>query len=131
MIWFQIGYPLVIFMAALQRIDPQILEAASLDGASWGQRFRIIVALIRPEIGVVILTTTIFALKLFAQIYVLTRGGPGTATIVPSYFAYQNFFEKANVGYGSTIATIMTAIILVLSIAFVRIQTRQERIGEL
>jgi raffinose/stachyose/melibiose transport system permease protein len=130
MIWFQIGYPLVIFLAALQRIDPQILEAASLDGASWFQRFRIIVALIRPEIGVVVLTTTIYALKLFAQVYVLTRGGPGTATIVPSYFAYQNFFEKANVGYGSTIATIMTFIILLLSVVFIRVQSKQERIGE-
>ena len=130
MIWFQIGYPLVIFLAALQRIDPQILEAASLDGASWFQRFRIILALIRPEIGVVVLTTTIYALKLFAQVYVLTRGGPGTATIVPSYFAYQNFFEKANVGYGSTIATIMTFIILLLSVVFIQVQSKQERIGE-
>jgi len=130
MIWFQIGYPLVIFMAALQRLDPQVLEAASLDGASWWQRFRIIVALIRPEIGVVVLTTTIYALKIFAPIYVLTRGGPGSATIVPSYFAYQEFFQKANVGYGSTISTIMTLTILVLCIAFVRGQSGRERLGE-
>jgi raffinose/stachyose/melibiose transport system permease protein len=131
MIWFQIGYPLVIFMAALQRVDPQILEAASLDGASWYQRLRIIIVLISPEIGVVILTTTINALKLFAQIYVLTRGGPGTATIVPSYFAYQNFFEKANVGYGSTISTIMTLISLLLTVAFIRAQSRRQAVGEL
>ena len=130
MIWFQIGYPLVIFMAALQRLDPQVLEAASLDGASWWQRFRIIVALIRPEIGVVVLTTTIYALKIFAPIYVLTRGGPGSATIVPSYFAYQEFFQKANVGYGSTISTIMTITILILCIAFVRGQSGRERLGE-
>ena len=101
MIWFQIGYPLVIFMAGLQRVDPQLYEAAELDGASWLQRFlRITIHLIRPEILVVLLTTTIAALKVFGPIFVLTRGGPGTATIVPSYFAYQNFFEKASVGYG-------------------------------
>ena len=129
MIWFQIGYPLVIFMSALQRVDPQLLEAAEIDGASWFDKFKINVALIRPEINVVILTTTIYALKLFAQIFVLTRGGPGHATIVPSYFAYQNFFEKAKVGYGSAIATIMTTIIIVLTAIFIKIQFKQERQG--
>ncbi len=85
--------------------------------------------LIQPEVYVVVLTTTIHALKVFGQIYVLTRGGPGTATIVPSYFAYQNFFEKANVGYGSAISTIMTAIILLLTIIFIRQQARTEALG--
>jgi len=127
MIWFQIGYPLVIFMSALQRIDPELLEAAQIDGASWLQRFYYItIHLIRPEILVVVLTTTIAALKMFGQIFVLTRGGPGTATIVPSYFAYQNFFEKANVGYGSAISTVMTLIIIVLTVLFINAQSKQE-----
>ena len=126
MIWFQVGYPLVIFMSALQRVDPQILEAAAIDGAGWRHRMQIIIAVIMPEISVVVLTTTIYALKIFAQIYVLTRGGPGNATIVPSYFAYQNFFEKAKVGYGSAIATVMTLIILTLAVVFVRLQLRMQ-----
>lgn len=130
MVWFQIGYPLVIFLAALARIDPQVLEAAALDGAGWWQRFRIVAHLITPEILVIVLTTTVYALKLFGPIYVLTRGGPGTATIVPSYFAYQNFFEKANVGYGSAISTLMTAIIVILTVVFLRVQARAERIEE-
>lgn len=130
MVWFQIGYPLVIFMSALQRIDPQILEAAQIDGAGWFRRFVISVYIIRPEVLVVVLTTTIYALKLFAQIYVLTRGGPGTATIVPSYFAYQNFFEKANVGYGAAVSTIMTFIIFLLTAVFIKIQMSHEGIGE-
>lgn len=130
MVWFQVGYPLVIFLAALQRIDPQVMEAASLDGANWWQRFRLVSFLIRPEVLVVVLTTTVYALKLFGPIYVLTRGGPGHATIVPSYFAYQNFFEKANVGYGSAIATLMTLIIVGLTILFLRVQARQETIEE-
>jgi raffinose/stachyose/melibiose transport system permease protein len=132
MVWFQIGYPLVIFMAALQRIDPELLEAAALDGASGLQGFYYItLQLIRPEIFVVILTTTIYALKIFGQIFVLTRGGPGTATMVPSYFAYQNFFEKSNVGYGAAISTVMTLIILVVTVLFINFQTRQGRsLGE-
>jgi raffinose/stachyose/melibiose transport system permease protein len=127
MVWFQIGYPLVIFMAALQRVDPELLEAAAIDGATWLQKFYYItIHLIRPEIFVVVLTTTIYALKIFGQIFVLTRGGPGTATLVPSYFAYQNFFEKANVGYGSTITTIMAIIIILLTVVFINMQTKQE-----
>jgi raffinose/stachyose/melibiose transport system permease protein len=123
MIWFQIGYPVVVFMAGLQRVEPELYEAASLDGASWWQRLRhITVPMIRPEIFVVLLTTTIAALKVFGPIYVLTRGGPGTATIVPSYFAYQNFFEIANVGYGAAIATVLTLIITALTIVFLRAQ---------
>jgi raffinose/stachyose/melibiose transport system permease protein len=83
--------------------------------------------MIRPEIFVVVLMTIIHALKVFAQIFVLTRGGPGRATIVPSYFAYQNFFEKANVGYGATIATLMTIIIVIVTAIFITLQSRQER----
>ncbi|HML20668.1 MAG TPA: sugar ABC transporter permease [Aggregatilinea sp.] len=127
MVWFQLGYPLVIFMAALQRVDPDIYEAASVDGANWMQKFtKITIHQIRPEIFVVVLMTLIHSLKIFAQIFVLTRGGPGRATIVPSYFAYQNFFEKANVGYGATISTIMTAIIILLTVLFISAQSRQE-----
>ena len=76
------------------------------------------------------LTSTIFTLKVFGQIYVLTKGGPGNATLVPSYFAYQNFFERANVGYGSAIATVLTLIIVVLTFLFLRVQTRDERIEQ-
>jgi raffinose/stachyose/melibiose transport system permease protein len=127
MVWFQIGYPLVIFMAALQRADPELLEAAEIDGANWFEKFfYITIHQIRPEIFVVVLTTTIFSLKLFGQIYVLTRGGPGTATIVPSYYTYQAIFEQAKVGYGSTIATVMTVIIFLLTFAFIRAQVKQE-----
>jgi raffinose/stachyose/melibiose transport system permease protein len=128
MIWFQLGYPIVMFMSGLQRIDPELYEAADLDGANWWQRFRAItVHMIRPEFYVVLVTTTIAALKVFGQIFVLTRGGPSNATLVPSYFAFKNFFEKAQVGYGSAISTVLTVIIVVLAFVFLRLQTRADR----
>ncbi|HEX3051770.1 MAG TPA: sugar ABC transporter permease [Aggregatilineaceae bacterium] len=127
MVWFQLGYPLVIFMAALQRVDPQLYEAASIDGASWIQKVtRITVPLIRPEIYVVILTTAIHAMKVFAPIYVMSRG-TRRATIVAARFSYKNFFEVPQVGYGATIATLLTSIIILLTAVFMFIQTRQER----
>jgi len=130
MIWMQIGYPLVIFIAALQRIDPTVYEAADLDGASWLQRyFYITIPLIRPEIFVVVLTTIIYVFKAFGQVYVTTKGGPGQATIVPSYFSYQNFFQRSLVGYGATITTVLTIIIGLVAVGFIRMQTKQEQEG--
>jgi ABC-type sugar transport systems, permease components len=127
-IWVQIGYPIVIFMAALQRVEPELLEAASMDGASWFQKFYYItIHLIRPEIMVVVVTTTIYTLKIFGQVYVLTSGGPGNATSVPAYYAYKNFFETQKVGYGSAISLIETIIIVLLTIVFINIQSRQEQ----
>jgi raffinose/stachyose/melibiose transport system permease protein len=128
MSWFQLGYPLVIFMSALQRVDPQLYEAASIDGASWLQKVTsITVPLIRPEIYVVVLTTAIHAMKVFAPVYAMTKGGPGKATIVASYFSYKNFFERPNVGYGATIATLLTGIIILLTAVFIYVQTWQEQ----
>ena len=131
MVWVQLGYPVVIFMAALQRVDPELYEAAELDGAGWFQRFRwITVSIIRPEIFVVTLTCTIAALKVFAPIYTLTRGGPGTSTIVPSYYSYSEFFQSQQVGYGSTIATALTVVIVLFTVVFIKAQNRAERAEE-
>lgn len=127
MVWVQLGFPLVIFMSGLQRVDPTLLEAAEIDGASWLRRFwSVTVPQIRPEIYVVLLWCTIAALKVFPQIYVLTRGGPGGATNVPSYYSFQNFFEKTQVGYGAGIATVLTVLVLILTIGFLRVQTAGE-----
>lgn len=127
MVWVQLGFPLVVFMAGLQRVDPQLYEAAELDGAGWWRRFwHITLPQIRPEIYVVLTWCTIAALKVFGAVYVLTKGGPGGATDVPSYFSFTTFFEKTQVGYGAAISTVLTVIILVLSLAFLRLQTRAE-----
>lgn len=125
MIWIQIGYPLIIFMSGLQRVDPELYEAASLDGANWWQRFTAItLPSIRPEIFVVALTCTIAALKVFGPVYMLTRGGPGTSTIVPSYYSYTQFFQSQQVGYGATIATALTVVVVIVSVIFTTLQEK-------
>jgi raffinose/stachyose/melibiose transport system permease protein len=127
MVWVQLGFPLVIFMAGLQRVDPQLYEAAELDGAGWWRRFwHITLPQIRPEIYVVLTWCTIAALKVFGAVYVLTKGGPGGATNVPSYFSFTTFFEKTQVGYGAAISTVLTVIILALSLIGLKLQTRAE-----
>jgi raffinose/stachyose/melibiose transport system permease protein len=127
LIWIQLGYGLVIFMAGMARIDPQFHEAAELDGASWLTRFRhITIPQMQPEIFVVLLTTTIAALKVFGPVFVLTKGGPGDATNVPSYYSYSNFFGTLQVGYGAAIATALTVVVIALTAVFVKIQSKAE-----
>lgn len=125
LIWLQIGYTVVIFMAGLSRVDPALHEAAEIDGAGWFQRFRAITLnQLRPEIAVVLITTSVAALKVFAPIFVLTGGGPGTATIVPAYFSFTNFFTTNRVGYGAAVATVLAVLVTVIAIALLRYQTR-------
>ncbi|WP_108249563.1 carbohydrate ABC transporter permease [Planctomonas deserti] len=127
LVWLQIGYPVVIFMAALQRVDPELYEAAELDGAGWGRRFlAITVPQIRPEIFIVVLTATVGALKVFAPILILTAGGPEGSTVVPSYYAYRSFFELSKVGYGSAIATVMSIVIFIVAAIMLTWQRRTD-----
>lgn len=128
LIWLQLGYPVVIFMAALQRVDPELYEAASLDGAGWWRRFRAItVPQIRPEVFVVVITATVGALKVFAPILILTGGGPEGSTVVPSYYSYRNFFELSKVGYGSAVATAMSIVIFLVAGVMLWLQRRGAR----
>ncbi|WP_084130556.1 carbohydrate ABC transporter permease [Demequina sp. NBRC 110055] len=128
MIWIQIGYPIVIFMAALQRVDPELYEASELDGANWFERFRAItLPMIRPEVFVVSLTTTIAALKVFAPVFILTQGGPNKSTYVPSFYAYKEFINGQDKGYAATIATAVTVVVFIVAVIFIRVQNRAER----
>jgi raffinose/stachyose/melibiose transport system permease protein len=76
---------------------------------------------------VVTLTCTVAALKVFGPIYVLTRGGPESSTLVPSYYSYLSFFDKSQVGYGSAIATVLTLVIVAVALIILALQSRSER----
>jgi len=126
LIWIQVGYTIVIFMSGLARADQSVHEAAAIDGASWGQRFRIITLnQLAPEIAVVLLTTTVAALKVFAPVYVMTQGGPGTATTVPAYYSYFNFIQTSKVGYGAAISTVLAILLIIMSLVIFRYQNKQ------
>lgn len=127
LVWIQLGYTIVIFMSGLARLDTSLNEAAQLDGANWVARFRhVTLHQLRPEIAVVLLTTTVAALKVFAPIYVMTQGGPGNATTVPSFFSYYQFFTTTKVGYGSAVATVLAIILTIVAIVILNLQSRQE-----
>jgi raffinose/stachyose/melibiose transport system permease protein len=125
LIWSQIGYPVVIFMSALGRVDPELYEAAALDGAGWWKRFKAItLPQIKPEVFVVVLTCTVAALKVFGPVYVLTKGGPQSSTLVPSYYSYINFFGKSQIGYGAAIASVLAILIAIVASVILIFQNR-------
>ena len=128
LVWLQLGYPVVIFMAALGRVDPSVYEAADVDGASWWAQFsRITIPELKPEIFIVTLTALVGALKVFAPILILTGGGPEGSTVVPSYYAYRNFFELSRVGYGAALSNVMAMLILVIAALMLIVQRKATR----
>jgi len=124
-VWVQLGYSLVVFMAGMSRLDPALYEAAQIDGATWLQRFiNITVPMLAPEIFVIVLTTIVAALKLFAPVYVLTSGGPNNATQVPSFLTYYHFFDTSRVGYAAAMATVQAIFTIALGTVFLWFQAR-------
>ncbi|MBN2676800.1 MAG: sugar ABC transporter permease [Anaerolineaceae bacterium] len=125
--WVQYGFCMVLFLSGMQRIQPELYEAAELDGANEIQQFFFITLPgLRPELGVALITTVIAALRVFDLVYVTTRGGPGDATLVTSFLVYRSAFQQNRVGYAAAVATILTAIILVVSFLITRYQSKSE-----
>lgn len=110
-----VGLNMILFLAALQGVPEELQEAARLDGAGAWRRFRsITLPLISPTILLVSIITIVGSLEVFAQIDVLTGGGPGSSTTVLVYYLYQQAFQFNDFGYASAIAVLLFAIVLVL-----------------
>lgn len=115
--WRWTGYNMVIMIAGLQAIPNDLYEAAALDGATAWQRFwRITVPMMRNIILFVSITSTIGTLQLFDESYVLTGGGPNSATITVAHYLYNTAFRYFKFGYAAAISYIMVIIITILSI---------------
>lgn len=124
--WLQLGYTTTIFIAGNARIDTRLLEAAELDGAGPLQRFRAVtLPQLRPEVFVVLLTTVIGALKIFAPVYWITGGGPIGATNVPSLYAFNAIYGGDQVPFGAAVATSFTLIVGFLAYVLVWLHQRQ------
>jgi len=107
-------------------VPRELYEAAALDGAgSLRQFFAVGLPALRGELAVAITLTVVAALRTFDLVYVMTTGGPGTATRVPSYEVWRWSLDDGRVGYGVTIAIVLTAIIMVLTIGVNRIAERE------
>lgn len=124
-IWQGFGYNMIIFVAGIGSIPQQVYEAATIDGANWWQRtFKITLPLLTPSIFFAVIMTIISSLQTFAQPFILTSGGPGNSTTTLVYYLYQRGFQGYEMGYASTIAWSLFAIILVVTFIQYRGQDR-------
>lgn len=105
LIWWYIGFYLIIFSSAIQNISAEIFEAAEIDGANWFQRvFYITLPLMYDTLIVAIMLCIAGNMKVFDHIYVMTGGGPGRSSMVMAQYAYDNSFIMFKLGYGSAIS---------------------------
>ncbi|MAM11848.1 MAG: ABC transporter substrate-binding protein [Rhizobiaceae bacterium] len=115
-LWGNVGYNLILFNAALDLVPKSYLDAAQIDGAGPWQRFWMIrLPLISPTVFFGVVMTAITSLQVFDQIFVLTRGGPGSATATLGFAIYQYGFSNYQMGYASALAWVMFIIIMALT----------------
>ncbi len=121
-IWGSIGSNMVIFLAGLQDIPRDIIEAARVDGANALQNFLLItVPLMRPVILFVVVTFTISIFRNFGLIFMLTQGGPFNRTNTMVWEVYQNVFGYLRLGRGAAISVVMLVIVLILTLISFRV----------
>ncbi len=120
-IWHWMPFCFLLFLAAIESLPQDVYEAAKIDGASWFQQLvHITLPLMMPTIIVTLAFRIIVAFKVFDEIYLLTSGGPGTATEVLSFTIYQRFFTENRIGFGSAMSVaviFLVALLLILSMS--------------
>jgi sn-glycerol 3-phosphate transport system permease protein len=124
-VWRAAGYNMVIYLAGLQSIPEEIVEAATLDGASaWQLFWRITLPLLSPTTFFLIVTGIIASFKIFTAVAVMTQGGPLDSTQVFTYYIYQQGFMFFRAGYAAAVSTVFFVLLLLLTLAQLRLQRR-------
>ena len=112
-IWSYLGFCIVVLFAGLQKVDPELVGAARIDGANARQRFRhVIIPQIRPVLTMVIVYTVIGGFNVFDVVWVMTSGGPNNASEVIATYTYEIAFRGNEYGYGATLSMVMSVLSL-------------------
>jgi multiple sugar transport system permease protein len=120
-IWRGTAFSMLVYTAALNDVPPEITEAAEVDGARGWQRFTLVtVPMIRRSISTNLMLTTLQTLSVFALIFVMTGGGPGTDSTTLPLLAYQEAFRFGELGFGTAIATILLLVGAVFGVLYIR-----------
>ena len=121
-VWKNFGYNMIILLAALQAIPEDLYEAARLEGATvWGQLRHITLPLLTPTLSLVGILTVSGYFQLFAEPYVMTQGGPLQSTVSVLYFMFEQGFTWWRLGFASSIAFVLFALILVFTVLQMRL----------
>jgi len=116
-IWKGIGYYMMIYLASLMSVPKELYEACDIDGANfWQKHLTVTVPHLMPTIALVTTISSISAMKIFAEIYVMTKGGPLDSTKTIVYYIYEKAFENLDLGYASAMAVILLIIVMIFSL---------------
>ncbi|WP_215699165.1 sugar ABC transporter permease [Clostridium sp. MCC353] len=125
-LWQAVGQPMILFLAGLQGIPSEILEAATIDGAGSVKKFfYITLPLLKNTFVVVIATLTVAAMKVYDVVQGLTGGGPNNATQMMSTYMYSQVFQYNNVGYGTAVACTMLLMMLFVIVPYVSFTAKE------
>jgi ABC-type sugar transport system permease subunit len=127
-VWREFPLAAILFLAGLQTIPPELAEAARLDRANAWERFRYVtLPLLKAPLLIVLVYETIVALSVFDLVYVLTGGGPGSATSLFSWFVYTATFKYLNFGEGAALSFVMAAVLVAFILLYLRVvRVREE-----
>ena len=116
-IWKGIGYYMIIYLAALMSVPKELYEACDIDGANFlTKHLTVTVPHIMPTIALVTTNSAISALKVFAEIYVMTKGGPLNSSKTIVYYIYERAFENLDLGFASAMAVVLLIIVMIFSL---------------
>lgn len=116
-IWKGIGYYMIIYLAALMSVPQELYEACDIDGASFLRKhLTVTIPHIMPTIALVSTISAISAMKVFAEIYVMTKGGPLNSSKTIVYYIYERAFENLDLGFASAMAVVLLIIVMIFSL---------------
>src|SRR5699024_5350921 len=116
-IWFMLGYNMILYLAALQEVPTDLLEAAKLDGAGfWKSVKHVVLPMVSPTTFLLLITGFIMTIKTFGVIQAFTQGGSVGSTTVLSLFIYKTSFSYYDMGYASALSIVLFIIILIITL---------------
>ncbi len=116
-IWKGVGYYMMIYLAALMSVPQELYEACDIDGANFIQKhLTVTIPQILPTIALVSTISIISAMKVFVEIYVMTKGGPLNSSKTIVYYIYERAFENLDLGYASALAVVLLIVIMIFSL---------------
>lgn len=120
-IWMGIPFVTIMLLAGLQALDKQVLEAASIDGAGYFKsQLHVVMPSMKKVILIILTLESIWTFNMFDIVFVLTKGGPGSASITLPLYAYQNAFMYYQAGYGAAIGLIILCVLLLVVVFYIR-----------
>jgi ABC-type sugar transport system permease subunit len=124
-IWAETGFVFVIFLAGLQNVSRDLIDAATIDGANAWQRFwNVIIPQLSNVLTVVTALLLVGGFSVFDIVFVMTAGGPNNATELIATYTYKEAFTQNRVGYASALSLVITVLSLIASVTFIRLRER-------